>query len=141
MKLIGILLLASAALTAVVSPARAEGDASRDLSRASEFLSASGAMVAVGSLSALAASAHIVVAGVEASGEVATVVLKGASDSAEASLKLTGKAARNLSVATGTVVSVSVLSTGYLLVASGQVLAFVPNELGKALLHHSPAKA
>jgi hypothetical protein len=29
------------------------------------------------------------------------------------------------------------MSAGHALVVSGKVIAFIPNELGKALLHHS----
>jgi len=35
------------------------------------------------------------------------------------------------------VVEVVAMSAGQALVASGKVLAFIPNESGKALLHHS----
>jgi hypothetical protein len=34
------------------------------------------------------------------------------------------------------VVTVSVISAGVLLSAGGEVIAFIPNELGRALLHH-----
>ena len=37
----------------------------------------------------------------------------------------------------GAAVSAVAMSTGHALVVSGQVIAFIPNELGKALLHHS----
>ena len=36
----------------------------------------------------------------------------------------------------GTVVACSVIGTGVVLSAAGQVLAFVPNALGQALLHN-----
>ena len=36
----------------------------------------------------------------------------------------------------GTTLDVVATSTGHMLVFSGKVLAFIPNELGKALLHH-----
>jgi hypothetical protein len=127
------LLLSSAVLTA-----HAEGDASRGMSDASAFLAESSAVVVVGSMAVLAGAGAVVVKSVEASGEVATVVLQGASNGAEASIKLTGKAAKSLSVGAGRAVTVSVLASGYLLVASEQVLAFVPNELGKAILYHAP---
>jgi hypothetical protein len=32
---------------------------------------------------------------------------------------------------------VTAISTGYVLVMSGKALAFIPNEVGQALLHHS----
>ena len=52
---------------------------------------------------------------------------------------LLGAAARGLSLAAGTTLEVAALSTGHALVLSGKVLAFIPNEAGKALLHHARA--
>ena len=43
---------------------------------------------------------------------------------------------RRLSAGVGTVVMVSAIGTGVLLSAAGEVLAFIPNELGRALLHN-----
>ena len=62
---------------------------------------------------------------------------RGASSAATASVKLSQKAMQGLSLAAGTVVNVVALSTGHMLVLSGKAIAFIPNELGKALLHHS----
>ena len=36
-----------------------------------------------------------------------------------------------------TMVSVVVIATGVMLVSAGEVLAFVPNEAGRALLHNA----
>jgi hypothetical protein len=118
------------------SPAWAAGQ-STSPSAGSVELSAASAELASGSLDVVAASGHIVVQSVQASGDGVVLVLEGAAAGARAVVRLTGKAAHGLSVAAGTAVEVSVLSTGYLLVASGQALAFVPNEAGRALLHHS----
>jgi hypothetical protein len=40
------------------------------------------------------------------------------------------------SVGVGTVVAVSVIGAGVVLSAAGEVLCFIPNELGRALLHN-----
>lgn len=140
MKYRAVVLLAGALLATTLS-AQAQSEGSREMSEASAFMAEGSAVVVAGSMSALAGAGKVVVKGLEASGDVVTVVLAGASEGVEASVRLSGKAAKGLSVAAGTVVSVSVISSGYLLVASGQVLAFVPNELGKALFHHSPVQA
>ena len=50
-----------------------------------------------------------------------------------------GAAAGGLSLATGTVLEVVTASTGQVLVMSGRAIAFLPNEAGKALLHHARA--
>jgi len=47
-----------------------------------------------------------------------------------------GRAANGLSNAGGTSVVVSVIGTGIVLSAAGEVLAFVPNAIGRALLHN-----
>jgi uncharacterized protein YaaW (UPF0174 family) len=49
---------------------------------------------------------------------------------------LSGRAASEVAVEVGTVVALSVIGTGVLLSAAGEVLCFIPNELGRALLHN-----
>ena len=124
------------ALSATV-PGLAHADGSRNLSRGSEALSEGSAVVVGGTLSMLAGSGAVVVASVETVGEGMVVVLKGASEAGGASIRMSAKAAEGLSLAAGTVVSVVALSTGHMLVLSGKAIAFIPNEVGKALIHHS----
>jgi hypothetical protein len=112
-----------------------------DLSTASENVGMASGIVLLGSMSLLAASGYVVVEGVEAVADGSVVVLKGASNAGAASIRLTGKAARELSLAAGTVVSVVAVSTGHALVLSGKIIAYVPNEIGKSLLHHSTVPA
>lgn len=118
-------------------PGTAHAAASENMSKGSQNLSQGSAVVVGGSLSMLVASGQVVVASVETVGEGIVIVLKGASDAGGASVQLSGQAARGLSLAAGTVVNVVALSTGHMLVMSGKAIAFIPNELGKALLHHS----
>jgi hypothetical protein len=49
---------------------------------------------------------------------------------------LSSRTASASAAAVGTVVSVSVIGTGVLLSVAGEVLCFIPNELGRALLHN-----
>jgi hypothetical protein len=122
--------------------ARAAGQqGSADLSNASQLVAEGSATVAYGSLSALVASGTVVVESVEAAGDASVVVLAGASDAAQAAVRLSGRAARAASLAVGASVNVVATSTGYLLVLAGKVLAFIPNEIGKALIHHSRVSA
>lgn len=113
--------------------------ASDNLSNGSQHLSQGSAIVVAGSMSMLVASGEVVIASVETVGEGIVIVLKGASEAGGASIQMSAKAAEGLSLAAGTVVSVVALSTGHMLVMSGKAIAFIPNELGKALLHHSKA--
>jgi hypothetical protein len=59
--------------------------------------------------------------------------LKGVSNGVETSAFV----AREVSVGVGTSVKVVAESTGYALTAAGRVIAFVPNEIARSLLHHS----
>jgi hypothetical protein len=95
-------------LTAVAGPSYAHGDST--LSKGSEAMSAGAGFVMLGSMSAIAGSAYVVV---------------------------TGAAAEGLSNAAGKAITVTATSTGHVLVLSGKALAFIPNEIGKSLLHHS----
>ncbi len=119
----------------------AEQQGSTELSNASELVSEGSATVVYGSMSALAASGTVVVDSVVAAGDASVIVLVGASDAARATIQLSGRAAREASLAAGASVNLVATSTGYLLVSAGKVLAFVPNEIGKALLHHSRVSA
>ena len=100
--------------------------------------SAAGGAVALSALPvALAASgAVLVVKAVTVSAQGTVIVLERASDGAQASVELVGRAAASVAVGVGTAVAVSMIGTGVLLSAAGEVLCFIPNELGRALLHN-----
>ena len=119
------------------APGLVHAAASENLSNGSQNLSQGSAVVVAGSMSMLVASGQVVVASVETVGEGIVIVLKGASEAGGASIQMSAQAAKGLSLAAGTVVNVVALSTGHMLVMSGKAIAFIPNELGKALLHHS----
>jgi hypothetical protein len=93
--------------------------------------------VVFGSIFTVALAGSVVVHSVEKVGDGIEVVLKGASNASSATIRFSGAAAEDLSLAAGSAVSVVAMSAGHALVASGKVLAFIPNEAGKALLHHS----
>ena len=84
----------------------------------------------------LSAGVTLTVVAVEASATGAVWVLERASDGARATLKLSAQAAGGLSVAAGTVVVVTAVSTGWVLEAASRAIAFVPNEIGAALLYN-----
>jgi hypothetical protein len=84
----------------------------------------------------LSAGAALTVVAVEASAGGTAWVLERASDGARATLRLSGQLAGGVSVVAGTAVVVTVMSTGWLLSAAGAAVAFIPNELGKALLYN-----
>lgn len=124
--------LTAALLSLACACAHANGDASAPSRMSAD---ASGMLVA-GSLITIAGAGSLVVAGVQASGDGVELVLEGGARASAATVRISAQAARGLSIATGTVLQVVATSTGHVLVLSGKALAFIPNELGKALLHH-----
>lgn len=107
-----------------------------ELSHASESLSVGSVVVVGGALSLAGGGVSLIVKSVEVLADGVQVVLEGVSQAGTVSLKFSGKAADGLSLAVGSTVETLVLSTGTALVASGIVLAFIPNEIGRALLYH-----
>ena len=82
------------------------------------------------------AGAVLVVKAVEVSARGTVYVLERASDGAAASVEIIGKGAVGVSVGAGTLVTVGVIGSGVILSAAGEVIAFIPNALGRALLHN-----
>jgi hypothetical protein len=115
----------------------ADGCASCAASNASAKLPEASGMIVMGGASMIAGSGMLVVESVTAVGEGSVVVLKGASDGVTTSVRVSAELGRQLSTAVGGSVQVVATSTGNLLVMSGKAIAFIPNEIGLALLHHS----
>ena len=130
--LLSLLGLAIASGTVQAAPDGAPSAASQ----ASANLSSA---VVFGSVLSVAAAGSLVVASVGTVGEGVEVVLESAFDASRTTVRLSGKALGGLSLATGAVLEVVTASTGYVLVMSGKTIAFLPNEAGKALLHHARA--
>ena len=76
------------------------------------------------------------VVAIQATADGVVWVLERASDGARISVKWAGLSAGMASVVVGTVVTVTAVSAGWLLSTAGEVIALVPNTLGRALLHH-----
>ena len=84
----------------------------------------------------LSAGAVFTVVAVESSAEGTVWILERASDGARTTLRLSGDAAAGASLGVATAVTVTAVSAGWILVSAGKAIAFVPNEIGKALLHN-----
>lgn len=82
------------------------------------------------------AGAVLIVKTVESTARGTLCVLERVSDGARVSLEMGAASATGVSLATGAVVSISVIATGVILSTLGEVIAFVPNALGTALLHN-----
>ena len=84
----------------------------------------------------LSAGAVFTVIAVEAASAGTVWVLERASDGARASVTLSAAAVGGVSLLAGTAVVVTVFSAGHVLSAAGKAIAFIPNEVGKALLYN-----
>jgi hypothetical protein len=81
-----------------------------------------------------AGGAFVVSGIVQGAGETADVILDAVGTAGKISVKLSKSAVQSLALSTGTAVRVISETTGTTLVASGKVIAFIPNKLGEALL-------
>jgi len=72
----------------------------------------------------------------EGSGKMVSVILNAAGNAGKLSVQISKAAFQKLGVSAGATVNAVTQSTGVALVASGKVLAFIPNTVGQALLHH-----
>jgi hypothetical protein len=84
----------------------------------------------------VAGGALLTVVAVQASATGAVWVLERASDGARATLHFSGHAAQGALLSVGGAVMVTAMASGWLLSSAGQAVAFIPNELGRALLHN-----
>lgn len=80
----------------------------------------------------LSGGAMLAVVSVQASATGTVWVLERASDGARMSVHFAGHVAS----AIGTAVVVTAVSTGWVLSAAGAAIAFIPNEIGRSLLHN-----
>ncbi|MGC4061682.1 MAG: hypothetical protein QM749_12880 [Aquabacterium sp.] len=128
---LGAVVAVPAALVATPAMAHDEG-----LSEASA-LSALPVAISVSAPLALVAGASVVsIVAIDVVSDGTVWVLQRASDGARFSVKWAGMSVGMASVAVGTAITVTAVSAGWVLSTAGEVLALIPNTLGKALLHH-----
>lgn len=133
-------LLAAVAGMALGSIAGAQDSVSRGsqgLSNASGASLAASSFVVAGSAQLIQGSTQLVVAGLETVGESTVVVLRGASEGVTVSVQMSAQLAREASIAAGNSVRVVAESIGHALYVGARLIAFIPNEIGRALIHHS----
>lgn len=129
---------------ATAPAAHAQSDASLLVSALPIASVVVGTAVSVGASTAVVAlpvalsvdGAKLIVKGVKASAKGTVLLLESASDGAAASIELSAGALGASAASMGTAIFVSVIGTGVLLSAAGEVIAFIPNEVGKALLYN-----
>jgi hypothetical protein len=116
-------------------PAHAGDSTSASAEASQASLAATGSLVD-GSADLLRAGAQLSIAAIENAGGASIVVLRDASTGAQASLRIAADVAAAGSLVVGQAVEVIAEATGCSLVADGRLVAFVPNEVGRALVHH-----
>jgi hypothetical protein len=129
-------LLLSTTVAALLTLNLASARAQSELSAVSALSALPIAVSIAAPVMILSAGAALTVVAVEASATGAVWVLERASDGARASVRLGTQAAGALSLAAGTVVVVTAVSTGWVLSTASQAIAFIPNEIGAALLYN-----
>lgn len=100
------------------------------------MVSATGAVLSVAPVAVLSAGVTLVIVSVEVIGGATVWVLERVSDGARISIKTAGGLSEGARASAGAAVVVSVIGAGTLLSTAGEVIAFIPNEIGKALLHN-----
>lgn len=142
-RLLGLTLLMGASMAHAQSVGSQGGSQKVSLGTvsilASPAASASGSAdgdASLGALVAVTGSSFVVTGVAQLSADTTELILESASGAAKVSVHVAASAVRGLGVSTGTAVQAVAASTGTVLVAAGKVLAFIPNTVGEALLHH-----
>lgn len=125
-------LLLSSLLCVGSLPATAQSD----LSEASALSLLPVAISVAAPVLILSGGVALTVVAVEVSATGTVWIVERASDGVRASIRFTGQLAQSALLGVGAAITVTALSTGYVLSAAGQAIAFVPNAIGRALTHH-----
>lgn len=88
-----------------------------------------------GSGDLLAANAHLSVAAVKTVGDITYITLKAAENSATTTVAVSSHVAEHFLIAAGRGIQVSSTLAGQMLYTAGQMIAFIPNALGRELLY------
>jgi hypothetical protein len=127
---------ASTAVAALLAVNLATANAQSEASALSALSALPIAVSVAAPVMILSAGVTLTIVAVDASATGAVWVLERASDGARATMRLSAQAAGGLSVVAGTAVVVTAVSTGWVLSTASRAIAFVPNEIGAALLYN-----
>jgi hypothetical protein len=132
MSKLRLTLIAAALSAALMTTARAHSEVSE-----ASALSMLPVAVSVAAPSMiLGAGAVLTIVSVQASATGTVWVLERASDGVRATLHFSGHVAQSAALSVGGTVMVTALTSGIVLSAAGNAIAFIPNEIGRALLHN-----
>lgn len=125
--------IAVAALNAsMIAPAQARGPSDASIVASMLPVAVSVAIPAV----VLGVGVGLTVKAIESTATGTVWVLERASDGVKVSVRFVGKVVTGAALSVGTAVVVSAVTTGYILSAAGEAIAFIPNEIGASLLHN-----
>jgi hypothetical protein len=110
-------------------------------SEASRLSAIATQMSVKGSAELLSAGGDLMVSAVETSGAGLRVVLTTSAAGTEAVIIFGSQTAGGLSLAVGDSVKLTASAAGYLLLKGGEVIAFIPSEIARGLIHHSDVAA
>ncbi len=88
----------------------------------------------------LAASGQLAVASIQVVGESTVLVLRGVSSAAEVSVQIASGMLQGMSLAVGTIVTVVAEAVGSALLVGSTMIAYIPNEIGRALVYQERIK-
>jgi len=128
-------LLFLALLAVAAPPAHADRSAEPSMTASALSTRASAALVE-GSVLLLEGASELAVASVRTAGESTLVVMSAVVDGVSVSLTVALEGAGALALAAGEVLRVATTASGHLLIRGGEVLAFIPGQVGAALFHH-----
>jgi len=138
LKASNVLLLCAWVMTSAVASEPSKGPA-QQISEGASAIGAGSMTVVRGSANGLAGAGKWVITGVETSGDAVVLTVRkigsDLSDVGEISLRGTREAVGTTSFVVGESVHVTFFAAGVALSYAGQVLAFLPNETGRQLLH------
>lgn len=126
-------------LPATMAWSQSVANYSNAMSNASGLSVHGSGLVVAGSMETAAASGKLAVQAVEQTADGMIVVLKAAGESAVSaatvSVKLSQQTVSAVSLAAGTIVEVVSEAAGYALLSAGKLIAYIPNEIGRSMVH------
>ena len=131
------ILAAAACMSIVGSTAALAQDSTAESTTASQASLAASGMLIDGSIGIIRAGAHFAVAAVTPLANASVIVVRDVATGSEASIRVAGDVARTGSIAVGDTVSVVAQAIGASLIVGGKLVAFVPNEVGRALVYQA----
>lgn len=93
--------------------------------------------IVYGSSQVLSAGSQLSVIAIKTVGEFTYLTLKAVGQSATVTLRVASNVSGHVLQGIGQMVQIVTIEAGQLLISSGQVIAFLPNEMGKSLLYSS----